>query len=55
MSRNTRLIICEIYIQRTILYVTLYVVCKFYVSQYAKGTQAIYCEMANNSCELDLS
>ena len=29
---------CQIYIQRTILYVSLYVVCKLYVIQYAKKT-----------------
>ena len=37
MSRSTRLIICQIYIQRTILYVSVYVVCKLYVIQYTKN------------------
>ena len=36
MSRSTRLIICQIYIQRTILYVSLYVVCKLYVIRLQK-------------------
>ena len=51
MSRSSRLIIC----QRTILHVSLYVVCKLYVSQYAKATQTIHCEVSNESWELDFS
>ena len=45
----------QIYIKRTKLYVSLYVVCKLYVSLYAKATQTIHCEVSNKSCELDIS
>ena len=50
MYRSTRLIICQIYIQREIL---LYV--NFRRLQYAKATQTVHCEVSNKSCKIDLS
>ena len=55
MSRSTRLINSQIYIQQTILYVSVYVVCNLYVSQYTQATQTINCEVSKKSCELDFS
>ena len=49
MYRSTRLIICQIYIQRSILCVRLG------RRQYAIATQIVHCEVSNKSGELDLS